>query len=53
MRVSFEKWLENLDVLCDKVTGMSIHDLPDQCYMDWYEDGLTTKQALKLVLSEM
>ena len=53
MRPTFEKWMEKLDMLCDRVTGMSIHDLPDQCYMDWYEDGLSTKQALKLVLSEL
>jgi hypothetical protein len=48
MRKTFEVWMTEVDnnianVLC----GMTSSDLPDVCYMDWYENGMTPKAAAR------
>jgi hypothetical protein len=42
---NFENWMRAADEACAKKTGLSIHDLPDCPYHDWYEDGYTPAQA--------
>ena len=47
---SFEVWMKEADRLCGASTGMSLYDLPDCCYRDWYDDGMTPKQAVRMAL---
>lgn len=42
---SFEQWFKEVDAACLKAYGLSIHDLPDCPFQDWYSDGKTPKGA--------
>lgn len=42
---TFEQWMDLVDFNVQQRTGMSVYDLPDRCYRDWYDDGATPKQA--------
>lgn len=51
---SFETWMKAVDSACIKRSGVSIHDLPDVCYRDWYEDGMSPALAARAAIrSEM
>lgn len=42
---TIESWLQAIDaILLDRI-GLTHMDLPDCCYADWYEDGVTPKGA--------
>jgi hypothetical protein len=45
MKKSLE-WKQEADNLCNKNFGLSLDDLPDCCYMDWYEEGITPARAV-------
>jgi len=42
--MSFEDWIQELDLLCFCNYGMSIHDLPDMLTRDAWEDGISPLQ---------
>jgi hypothetical protein len=42
----FAAFLLVADSLAHRRYGVSIYDLPDYCWRDVYEDGLTPRQAL-------
>jgi hypothetical protein len=44
-RLSFAVWMAQVDSILDEKTGLSYRDLPDCCYMDWYEDGVSPRSA--------
>jgi hypothetical protein len=43
---TFESWLAEIN----KYLPCSTADLPDCCYYEWYEDGVTPKVAAKRAL---
>ena len=45
--LSFDEWMQETDGVCGKLYGVSIEDLPDCCYRDWYDDGKTPGQAAR------
>jgi hypothetical protein len=46
--------MKSVDAACGKLAGLSIHDLADFCYRDWYEDGMSpVSAAKKAIRSEM
>lgn len=45
-KTEFDTWLDKVDALFRKRTGLSIHDMPDWCWSDFYDDGLTPAEAL-------
>jgi hypothetical protein len=49
---TFGKWMRAVDVAVMRVIGLSIHDLADQPFRDWYEDGITPTQAARLALED-
>lgn len=50
MPLSFDDWLKRVDMaICGKL-GIGLADLPDCCYADWYEDGITPSQAARLAV---
>ncbi len=42
--MTFENWLQELDLLCWTNYGMSIHDLPDMETRDAFDDGISPLQ---------
>ena len=47
MKLTFDEWLKEVDKWCNALCGCSYRDLPDCCYADWYEDGVSAKSAAK------
>lgn len=52
MAETFDEWMVRVDNVVGQATGLSIHDLPDVCLADWFEDGFSPAQAAKLALME-
>ena len=48
--LTFESWQARVDRYVGRVLGLSIHDLPDQPYYDWYESGTSEKEAAREVI---
>ena len=44
-KLSFDDWKREADKVCQAKTGMSLDDLPDVPFMDWYEEGVTPAGA--------
>jgi len=43
--LSFEAWMQEVDNAVSRRTGMSVHDLPDVPFRDWYDDGVPPRSA--------
>jgi hypothetical protein len=48
----FGDWMIAIDGHLEKAVGFTSSDLADCCYYDWWEDGITPRQAAKLALQE-
>lgn len=44
-RVSFETWMKQVDQIVEQRVGLSVYDLPDQPFADWYGDGIAPMRA--------
>lgn len=42
---TFEEWLRAVDAAISAKCGLTHDDLPDCCYRDWYDDGVSAKSA--------
>jgi hypothetical protein len=42
---SFRQWLVMVDKVAQAKTGLSIHDLPDATWRDYFDDELTPSEA--------
>ena len=51
--LSFEQWMNKIDKLLLRNFFMSIHDLPDMCFWDMFQDGITPKQVVEEIMSDM
>ena len=47
---SFVEWKKEVDKEVEKQCGMSVDDLPDCCFHDWYEDNVSPKSAAMLAI---
>ena len=47
MKKSFENWLARIDAIVSEKCGLSVHDLPDCPFRDWYDDGVSAASAAK------
>jgi len=46
--MTFENWMKQVDnTISATLFGMTSGDLPDVCYMDWFEEGCTPKMAAR------
>ena len=56
MATTFEKWMQRVDQAIDVIIGMhgivTVDDLTDQPYMDWFEDETTPREAAAMVLHD-
>jgi hypothetical protein len=48
--MTFAQWLSAVDAWLLARIGMVSADLPDCCYRDWFEDGVTPRQAASRAL---
>ena len=46
---AFLAWLQKVDAILASMIGISLLDLPDQHWFDWFEGGLTPASAAKRV----
>ena len=44
-RLSFEDWMREVERAVQQRVGLSVHDLADVPFMDWYEDGVSPRSA--------
>jgi hypothetical protein len=48
----FGSWMVKVNAFVEKLIGLSVDDLPDANFADWYEDGVkplaAAKRAIKL-----
>ena len=47
---TFEAWMARTDQAMTATIGLSIHDLADQPFYDWFTDGMTPAEAVRLTL---
>jgi hypothetical protein len=45
VKKTFEAWMAEVDAYCRRKCGLSVYDLEDCNYRDWYEDGVSLKGA--------
>ncbi len=43
----FKEWMQNLDRLFTVQYGLSIHDLPDMCFRDWFDSGMEPDEVME------
>ena len=43
--IGFTDWMKAVDDAVYRKQGCSVHDLPDCCYFDWYEDDMSPARA--------
>jgi len=48
--MDYKNWMRCVDALCRTKIGLSIHDLPDMPFRDWFDDGYTPKDAVREAL---
>jgi hypothetical protein len=47
-KTTFDEWMLAVDAAVWHLTeGLSVYDLPDVCFMDWYEGGTSPVTAAK------
>ena len=52
--IEYEQWMRDVDAEVIARTGMSVHDLADVAFRDWYDDGITpAKAAARAIRNEM
>lgn len=42
---TFASWMKAVDQKVEAKTGCSVYDLPDCCFADWHESGMTSAAA--------
>jgi hypothetical protein len=50
IKKSFDAWCMEVNRIVVNLCGMSLEDLPDCAYRDWYDDNLTPSRAAKRVI---
>lgn len=46
----FDVWMAKVDAAVEKKIGLSVYDLPDLCYRDMFDDGVTPSQAARMAI---
>lgn len=47
----FAAWMDAVDRNCYAIAGLSIHDLADMPFRDWFDDGVTPNEAARQALA--
>jgi hypothetical protein len=51
-RLTFEEWKQQVNRWVWQYAGLSLNDLPDCCYADWYDAGTATMLAARRAIRE-
>ena len=49
-KISFEEWMKLVDRQVEAQTGMSVHDLEDCSFRDWYDENVSSARAVRLAM---
>ena len=50
--MTYKRWLKSVDDCVWSLRGVSVHDLPDCTYNDWYEDGVDDQTAARRAIRQ-
>ncbi len=50
--MTFEQWMKQVDRIVGHISGVSVHDLADANFRDWYDDEMDPQEAANLVLEQ-
>ena len=53
MNEAFSVWMSKVNRLVEAKFFLGCDDLPDMPYDDWFEDGMSPKEALELMIEEL
>lgn len=53
MKMTFEAWMRAVDIAVSEKVGLGVDDLPDICYRDMYDDGVSVKSAATAAIREI
>lgn len=51
-RRDFAAWMAKVDAAVIAKCGLSVSDLPDCCFSDWFEDGMRPGDAARAAIRE-
>ena len=50
--VTYQLWMERVDKAVRREAGLSVYDLPDLPFRDWFDDEVTAAEAARMALAE-
>jgi hypothetical protein len=50
--MSFNTWMSKVDRKVSATAGLSVHDLSDQPFYEWWEEGMTPSEAASITLED-
>lgn len=45
--MTFEQWYKACDGIVSRKLGVGVDDLPDACWRDYYDDGMSPSEAIE------
>lgn len=48
---TFDQWMQRVDAHVQNVLGLSVYDLPDCPFSDWYEEYMPPERAAKKAIA--
>lgn len=45
--MTFSNWFAQVDNAAEQTFGLSVHDLPDGTWRDYFDDGLSPQEAVE------
>lgn len=49
---TFDEWMAEVDAAVQRIAFLSVHDLPDQTFYDWFESDYTPDEAAAETLED-
>jgi hypothetical protein len=49
---AFDSWMTAVDAEVERLCCLSVHDLADQPFRDWFDSGMTAEEAARQTLVE-
>ncbi len=50
--LTFDQWMDRVDVAVGQMIGCSVHDLVDQLFRDWFDSEMAPRQAAVLAIRD-
>lgn len=51
-KLAFKRWMAEVDRVVEDEVGMSVHELPDCTYRDWFDDETDAEEAAYMALEQ-